>query len=204
MNLKLPLIIILLTFSNSLFGQLNEYDKYQLAYNFLNDSIIKVNYGDAKTLRNDCKKFVKGVKLKFEDELQVSSKFIENDWGFPLCDLLKTKYKISESCVYALGSGELDLTKHIQDSLKIFWANYEVKTQDELTTSLKGLISNRKDGYQVFFSDVYNNTLAAEVKSFCLPYDEVAWFGSSTSFYFVFNQQGEIEQVYSGVTIHYN
>lgn len=79
-----------------------------------------------------------------------------------------------------------------------------MKNNSEIEKTLKEIISKRKDGHIVFFSDIYKKTLAAEVKSFCLPYDEFAWFGSSTSFYFIFNEQGEIEQVYSGITIHYN
>lgn len=204
MNLKLFLTFITLTFSSLLFGQVNERDMYQLAYNYLNDSIIQSNFGDAKSLRNDCKRTVKGVRLRFEDDLQVANKFIRNDWGFPLCDLLKQKYKITESCVHALGSGRFELTNQVRDSLDNFWTNYEMKSQIEIMNSLDGLISARKDGFQVFFSDVYNNTIAAEFKAFCLPYDEIAWFGSSTSYFFIFNEQGEIEQVYSGTSMHYN
>ncbi|KXX67453.1 hypothetical protein [Flammeovirga sp. SJP92] len=70
---------------------------------------------------------------------------------------------------------------------------------------VKHLPSNRKDGYQVFFSDIFNNTLSAEVKSFCLPYDHDlnSWKGSSTFFFFVFDHQGKIKEVYSGETVHY-
>lgn len=177
---------------------------YRKAYDYLNDSIIKVKYEDDKSLRISCKQYVRGAKLKFDNDLQVASKFIKNDRGFPLCDLLKSKYNVTESCVYAIGSGEFKLTKQVQDSLKMFWRDYQIKNNSEIEMPLKEIMSKRKDGHVVFFSDIYKNTLAAEVKSFCLPYDEVTWFGSSTSFYFIFNQQGEIEQVYSGITIHYN
>ena len=79
-----------------------------------------------------------------------------------------------------------------------------LKDDNEISESLKEFISNKKDGYQVFFSDIYKRTLAAELKGFCLPYDETIWMGSSTSFYFVFDEGGKIEEVYSGISIHYN
>ena len=79
-----------------------------------------------------------------------------------------------------------------------------MKDENKISESLKEFISNKKDGYQVFFSDIYKRTLAAELKGFCLPYDEGTWMGSSTSFYFVFNEEGNLEEVYSGISIHYN
>ena len=196
-------IILINTFESE--GQINDFDLYKTAYNYLNDSVIKVNYDNAKTFAktcNDC--CVKGTKLRFDSDLQIANKFIENHRGFPLCDLLQKRYRISESCVYALGSGEFELTNHVQDSLDVFWTGYKMKTRTEITKTITKLLSKKKDGYQVFFSDVYKNTLAAEVKGFCLPFDSMMWMGSSTSFYFIFNDDGQIEQVYSGVSIHYN
>lgn len=90
MNLKTLIILIFVSaISFPSFGQVNESSMYKTAYNYLNDSIIKVKYEDAKSFRISCKQHVKGAKLKFDDDLQVASKFIENDRGFPLCDLLK-------------------------------------------------------------------------------------------------------------------
>lgn len=186
------------------FGQTHESKMYLTAYAYLNDSIISVKYGTAKDLRDDCRQTVKGQNLRFSNRLQVANRFIENDWGFPLCDLLKKKYKVTESCVYALRSGQFELTKYVEDSLRIFWDFYEMKSKSSIMGSLEGIISERKDGFVVFFSDIYKNTLAAEIKSFCLPYDTMPWFGSSTSFFFVFNEDGEVDEVYSGVSIHYN
>ena len=90
------------------------------------------------------------------------------------------------------------------DSLNIFWKDYVPKDTKEMVILLNDLISDKKYGYQVFFSDVYKNTIAAEIKSFCAPYDLTAWQGSSTSYFFVFNSEGKIAAIYSGRTIHYN
>src|SRR5688572_6097855 len=204
MSFKL-MIILLVTGTVESFGQVEEIKFYQTAYNYLSDSVVKKNYPDVKTLAKNCIECcIKGAEVEFDFKLQVSEKFIRNDRGFPMCDLLKRKYQMNESCAVALGSGTVELTKQVQDSLKIFWKNYKMKQKSDLLKILKDMVSNKKDGYQVFFSDVHKNTLAAELKSFCLPYDEAIWFGSSTSFFFIFNQDGEIEEVYSGETIHYN
>ena len=186
-------------------AQISELELYKSAYNYLNDSIIKVNYPDVKAFANNCNECcVKGIKLRFNSKLQVANKFIENNRGFPLCDLLKKKYRTTESCVYLLGSGESELTDQVQDSLNVFWGTYKMKKSSEISNSIKKLITKRKDGYQVFFSDIFQNTLAAEIKGFCLPYDEITWMGSSTSFYFIFDEKGNIQEIYSGIEIHYN
>jgi hypothetical protein len=200
-------ILILLGLIKSLEAkaQISELELYKSAYNYLNDSIIKVNYADVKAFAKNCNECcVKGIKLRFKSKLQVANKFIENDRGFPLCDLLKKKYRTTESCVYLLGSGESELTNHVQDSLRVFWGPYKMKENSEISKSIKKLISKKKDGYQVFFSDIFQNTLAAEIKGFCLPYDETIWMGSSTSFYFIFDEMGNIQEIYSGKEIHYN
>lgn len=184
------------------FGQPKESEMYRAAYQYL-DSINKLER-TARALRDDCQQYVQGTKLRFKDNLQVASKFIENDRGFPLCDLLKRKYGMKESCVYALGSGESELTKHVQDSLMFFWQDYQMRSESSILESLRGIGSKRKDGFLVFFSDIYKNTLAAEVKSFCRPYDKIDWQGSSTSYFFVFNSKGVITEVFSGIETHYN
>ena len=187
--------------------QLDENELYQTAYNYLNDSIIKSNYVDVKTLAKNCSSCcVKGKKLKFIPDLQVACRFIENNRGFPIGDLVAKKYDFSSDCLHALrmGTRECQLANQVRDSLESFWLSYEMKPDNEIAKSLGELISNRKDGYQVFFSDIYKNTLAAEVKSFCLPYDEIMWMGSSTMFFFIFDVKGKIADIYSGRTIHYN
>lgn len=79
-----------------------------------------------------------------------------------------------------------------------------MKENSEISQSIDELPSTKKDGYQVFFSDVYENTLAAELKSFCVPYDKGGWQGGSNIYFFVFNDLGDILDVYSGETIHYD
>ncbi|MCB0497178.1 MAG: hypothetical protein KDC79_13645 [Cyclobacteriaceae bacterium] len=177
---------------------------YVVAYKYLEDSIIGDNRDFKNSLVKDCGGTVDGYQHEYDSKLHVADKFIANSRGFPLCDLLKRKYKIQESCTYALGSGRFELTKNVEDSLTTFWNDYKMKSKDQIRKPIENLISEKKIGYQVFFSDVYKNTIAAEIMVFCAPYDETMWLGSSTSFYFVFNEKGEIKEVYSGISIHYN
>ena len=199
--MRILLIITFIFVSNSsLFGQTSKLEFYKKSYDYLQKE-IKI---DTKAFQDDCKQVVAGAKVKIKPKLQVASKFNGISRGFPLCDLLQKKYKIQESCVYALGSGEFRLTYHVEDSLKNFWKDYKPEDPKELQKIIGPLISTRKNGYQIFFSDVYKNTLAAEVKSFCLDYDQFMWFGGSTFYYFVFNENKEIIEVYFGETINYN
>jgi hypothetical protein len=207
MNYKIIwlLISLLVLSSFDVKAQIEEIELYKAAYNYLSDSIIKKSYPNVNDFARGCNECcVKGIKLKFHSKLQVADKFIENNRGFPLCDVLKKKYGVTESCVYLLGSGKSKLADQVQDSLELYWESYKMKRKLEIATSIKKLLSKRKDGYQVFFSDVFQNTIAAEIKGFCLPYDETMWMGSSTSFYFVFDELGNIREVYSGIVIHYN
>ena len=209
MKFKIIIVLILIGLTQSFDSnaQIQESDLYKTAYNYLNDSIIKVNHADAKTFAKNCNECcVKGIKLKFDSELQVAFRFIKNNQGFPMSDLIDKKYNFSKDCLRAIrmGTRECELSNQVQDSLKTFWEAYKMKDDNEISESLKEFISNKKDGYQVFFSDIYKRTLAAELKGFCLPYDETIWMGSSTSFYFVFDEGGKIEEVYSGISIHYN
>ena len=206
-NIIIAIIFVGLTHSLDLNAQIQESDLYKTAYNYLSDSVIKVNHPEAKRFAKNCNECcVKGIKLKFDSELQVANRFIKNDEGFPIRDLIDKKYNFSKDCLRAIRMGirDCELSNQVQDSLKTFWASYKTKTNDGISESLKEFISNKKDGYQVFFSDIYKRTLAAELKGFCLPYNETMWMGSSTSFYFVFDEEGKIEEVYSGISNHYN
>ena len=187
-------------FSFSAVGQKNEIELYRKAYSYL-ERTVEI---DVKTFRQNCELSIVNKKIKIQPKLQVASKFITNDRGFPLCDLLQKKYKVTESCVYAIGSGKFEITKQVQDSLQTFWKNYDSKKLQQMDKILDPMISSEKIGYQVFFSDIYENTIAAEVKSFCSPYDKFPWYGSSISYYFVFDDNDEIIEIYSGISIHYN
>ena len=188
-------------------AHLDEKDLYRKAYNHLNDSIVKITHVGPKTLAANCSECcVKGVELNFSPELQVAPKFIANNYGFPIIDLAEKKYGLSENCLQSLrmNTRKCEKANKVLDSLDFFWKDYKMNDKTNISKSLERLISSRKDGYLVFFSDVYRNTLAAEVGEFCLPYDKSVWQGSSTIYYFVFSVDGTIEEIYSGATIHYN
>ena len=87
-------------------AQIQESDFYRAAYNYLNDSIIKVNYPDAKAFEENCSECcVKGLKIKFDSKLQVANKFIKNNRGFPISDLIQKKYDFSKDCLRAIRMG---------------------------------------------------------------------------------------------------
>ncbi|WP_345373565.1 hypothetical protein [Algivirga pacifica] len=185
---------------------------YEKAYDYLNDSIVKIQYVDSKTFADHCEDCCvrrangRRARLKFESELQVAYKFNEIRRGFPIEDYIKRNYNLSHECIVALrmGLNTCEEVNEIIDSLSVFFGDYTMKDEDEIIGSLQALPSKRKDGYQVFFSDIYKNTLSAELMSFCTPYDTGAWYGRSTFFFFIFDEGGEIKEIYSGQPIHYN
>ncbi len=188
-------------------AQVSDIEMYQKAYNYLNDSVLKVEYQVIDSFTRNCNAhIIGGKKHKYDSELQVANKFIEIHRGFPMSDFVKQNYNLDKDCWQALrmGTHQCELVNHITDSLDVAWSAYHMKEKASITEILKPLLSEKKDGFQVFFSDIYKNTLVAELKAFCNNYDETEWYGSSTIFYFVFNSLGEIERVYSEEVIHYN
>ncbi|BDD05580.1 hypothetical protein [Aureibacter tunicatorum] len=209
------LFLINVTISISVKGQTKEADLYKAAYDYLNDSIVKSKFVDAKTLAKNCsyrsitiKANGKQVntKFKFNSELQVAYEFNDHRRGFPIENFIKSKLTLSKDCLTALrmNTRTCDEVNYLSDSLETFWQDYEMKSYEKIKESLKNLPSKRKDGFQVFFSDIYKNTLSAEIDGFCAPYDKVKRVGAPLFFFFVFNDQGEIIEVYSGKTMHYN
>ncbi|GEM_PF-3021012 len=207
-TLKYIAFIFVSTFySLNCFSQIQEADFYEKAYIYLNDSILKNDFTTASKLAQACNECcLTGIALKFKPELQVANKFIQNNHGFPYNDFAIKKYDLSDDCLRSLRMGvrDCELANQVLDSLDRFWLDYKMKSDDEIRFALENLLSDTKDGYQVFFSDIYRSTLAAELKEFCLPFDEGMWMGASTLFFFVFDENGEIKQVYSGRTIYYN
>lgn len=193
--------------STSASAQTTDRELYEAAYAYLNDSILRHDYASTQELAKNCNHCcVKGIKLAFESELQVANRFINLTRHFSFKDYSQQHYDLSRRCRRALrmGTKGCKLVNHLLDSINTFWSDYEMKPEPQIAKELEGLASESKDGYQVFFSDVYKNTLAAEVKGFCSPYDKSPWFGSSRSFYFVFDKNGEIKKVYSGQMVIYN
>jgi hypothetical protein len=200
---------LFLTLSIESFAQIDEKELYKKAYNYLNDSIVKLKHPSIKDeIANidGCSFYAKGYEFNFDSELQVANRFIENNLGFPYTNFMIKKYKLSKKCIKALKNGKVkcELINRVKDSLALFWKEYKMKDTSEISKLVKDLKSLRKDGYQVFFSDIYKNALLAEVKSFCFPYDKGIWLGMSTFFYLIFSDKGEIEEIYYGKTIAYN
>lgn len=204
---RLFLIPILLFLSiRCSFGQTEDKVLYESAYNYLN-SFIKKEFVSKTVFEKSCNKGLNGgQKVRIPEDLQVASKFIKNGRGFPLKDYVQKKYNFSLDTLrlILMGVRKGELATQVLDSLDNFRKDYRMKDESMILKSLNGMISDIKIGHQVFFSDIYKNTLSAEVMGFCIPYDQDDWTGVSTSFFFTFNNEGELEEVYYGKSIHYN
>lgn len=198
----LLLYFLFLISATHAFGQTDTLSIYRQAYNYLNDSIVKKQLADPERFSSDCEALIKGYKVTISPDLQVADKFIEHGHGFPICDFVKQKYNYKGSCG-AFVVHDSGFRNQVQDSLQNYYKDYTFN-EEKVKKTLRGFIANKENGYQVFFSDYYKNALAAELKSFCRSYKEGYWQGSSTSFYFIFDDNGKLIEVYSGRVIHYN
>ncbi len=207
-KLRYTFLLITLLSSTSLKAQTSEAELYQTAYDYLNDSILTKYYVSAEQLAQDCSRnIISKRKPEYSASLQVADRFIKINSQFPLRDFVSRNYNLSEDCLLdiRMGIGKCQDANRIRDSLNTFWSEYESKGAEQLSQMTAHLPSDRKDGFQVFFSEIYKNTLAAELKSFCLSYSSKwSWMGPSKSFYFVFNAQGKIKEVIWGTVVHYN
>jgi hypothetical protein len=187
------MLSLLLAASVAVVAQPSPDKLYREALRYLDKSVIR----DPNFI-GQCKACCTNMLRKdLDDDLHVAGRFVPNNQHLPLCDLVKRKYQVTDC--QAVKNGNSAIVRHVQDSLATFWEGYQMQPQGALSDVLSDLISPYKDGYVVFFSDIYKNTLAAEVKAFCVPYDKKPWTGGSISFYFVFNESGNLEEIYSGV-----
>lgn len=138
------------------------------------------------------------IKLPSENvvlDINVAQYFVASKPLITLCDILKKRYRVEESCNVVIGLDK-PIAIHVSDSINTEFSNYELnqlKTNPLLVNN-----RNKKDGLVVFFSNTYKNTLYAELKYFCQPYDEIDyWSGSSLVYFFEF-ENGKIKDVYMG------
>jgi len=187
-------------------AQVSNAELYQAAYSYLNDSVLHLDGKRLDVFYDNCSRIVVGAKQHFEPYLQVATRRINHYRGFPISDFVIKKYGLTGECLAAIRMGirTCDLANHIQDSLAAWWEEYVPGQNGDIQVDFAGLPSKSKMGHQVFFSDIYKNSLMAELDSFCSPYDQGSRYGAPTFFFFVFNSEGEIQEVYSGKTIHYN
>jgi hypothetical protein len=172
---------------------------YRAALRYLDKSVVR----DPNFI-SQCKECcTNALRAGLNDDLHVADRFVPNNQHLPLCDFLERKYQMPGNCQTIMRGSSASVGR-VQDSLNVFWADYQMQSQDTIAAALADIISPLKDGYQIFFSDIYKNTLAAEVKAFCVPYDRKPWTGGSVSFYFVFNEHGDLQEIYSGVTARYD
>jgi hypothetical protein len=160
------------------------------AYNF----ILK-----SQDLREYSNEVQHNLDLKDKPKLYISSSFRENSPYPCLCDILKKRYKIKETCTVEIGLDRPTSTK-ASDSIKLAYTKYSPNKVRRLP--FKHVISGRKKGIAITFSDVYQNSLTAEVFGFHYDNQDML-MGKSLIFYFTFKSSGEIESVFLGET-HYN
>jgi len=213
---KLYLILILVTigtFLNDVHGQYisktSKHMIYENAYVYVNNYVHN-NFPTGKELKRSCRSFcVKGRNtMRIYDDVQVDDKFIPLTKGFPISDMAIKKYNAHEKGFLAsirMGVKNNQETAHILDSLDDAWKGYEKQDDEIIRNDVGNLISDNISGYQIHFSDIYKNSLAVELSSFC-PNNcrvQLSAKSSNTVFFFVFDEKGEITEVYWGDTIHF-
>ncbi len=178
-------------------SQKNEdFDFYQEVYDYINTN--EFDFMLLEKLSKDCE-YSSGLTSK---GLIISDQVIENDGQLVLCDLLNRRYKSEKNCPQLFGTADQMLIR-AQDSIR-----NSSRRIDSPSTGLKKFLSeNTSDdnaGFVLFFSDMINNTLTVEMKSFCKSYRDInSWQGASKIFHFVFNEKAKIVDVFRGEK-HYN
>lgn len=201
----ISLLIIFSTIKVS--AQNKETEYYRSAIEYLNDYVYSKKV-DNSIFEKNCLARTKGLtKLDVPSGIQIAERFIRNDHAFPLEAMVNVKYNISKDCLRDLRMRiyNCPVNLQIKDSLNHFWSDYRPKSFHEMKSTLSSLVNFGESGYVVFFSDLHKNGLAAELMSFCTSYkSNTTWQGASTIFYFVFDDQGNVEEVYSGKGVSYN
>lgn len=202
--IKKHLILFTLLFisASQVYGQTDTLSLYRQAYQYLNDSIVKKKFAAPKKFESDCNSLIKGKKVRISPDLQVAHQFIKHGWGFPICEFVQEKYNYNGHCG-TFSIHEYELKNHVLDSLKNYYKDYTFN-EEIVRKTLRGFTGKKENGHQVFFSDYYKNALTAEMMTFCQSYKTEGWWGASTSFYFIFDDNNKLIEVYSGQVIHYN
>jgi hypothetical protein len=205
--MRLLICTILGLLYSNLYAQKNELGLYRKAYQYINDSIVQPKNINDEELHIFCSKYIEGVKLNYQVGPHVANVVIQNGRGLPFEDIFRKNYSYEIDCCIRnlrLGGKDCPVVNQYTDSLTQFWSGYQIISKDSILNTIQPLISTQRNGFIIFFSDVYKNTLSAELQLLCKGYGNVpGGQGSPLSIFFIFNYEGEISEVYSGHSIHY-
>jgi hypothetical protein len=180
----------------------NAQDKvYQKAYDFISKDSTKAAFINHLYEYPPCILVQENVTIKkpifSENEVFVSVIKVANTPFLVLCSILKQDYSLEESCSKVIGL-DYPLVEHVRDSINSVYQTYHLDEDDMVlkTPSLEV----RDEGFLIFFSDVFKNTVYAELRYICDPKQRrVDWRGESIIFYFVFDEQINITKVLRGI-----
>lgn len=122
---------------------------------------------------------------------------IQNDATLVLCDILKKQYRASENCAVLFGQN-LPLLRDVRDSIQsaqksLEFKGYKLKHED--------VSHDTNKGYLLKFSRLVNNTLMAQA-GYSSNFKEGFGSGKTTIYYFIFDSNLIIENVYTGSKIY--
>jgi hypothetical protein len=195
--MKNLLVLFLFLYSwDSLAQSKEDYRKgYVTSYNYIKSTIdLERRIG---TLMVACA-HLGNPSSGFRTELHVSSDEIPNDINLVLCDYIRKKYDVVESCAQLFGTNA-KFIQHVKDSIDIFKKKREELEIYSVADVIPEYLSSDETGYVLFYSKIYDKTLSVELMSFCDSYKEGRnWYGASQIFYFTFTEDWEIEDVFIG------
>jgi hypothetical protein len=151
---------------------------------------------------------IKSKELKnFRDEMRVThglmtrritvvDSVIPNNPYLFICSILKKKTKKEGNCSKAIGADRLQTF----DSLKREYGSYIYSINFKLPFNFKG--SKTKKTFMLYFSDVYHNTLTAQL-NFQNKKSQIL-SAKSLLFYFVFLPNGKIKDIYTADIQNYH
>ncbi len=127
----------------------------------------------------------------------ISDDEIQNNASLVLCDILKKQYKASENCAVLFGKN-LPLLRNVRDSIQsaqksMEFKGYKLKHED--------VSHDKSKGYLLKFSRLVNNTLMAQA-GYSSNFKEGFGSGKTTIYYFIFDSNLIIENVYTGSKIY--
>jgi len=175
-------------------SQTNDSVVYTNALLFLETQYTK---GEFENLKADCRTLGQHLTSNDVKQFNVSNKMIGNNSNYVICDLLKKRYRLKESCTSLLAFDNQKI-EPILDSIANIIALHADKAFLPSKSFLARNASKNKRGMMVFFSPVYDKVVCLEVKAFCYPFDQGPWQGSSRMYMLVLSESGEIREYYVG------
>lgn len=196
----LILIILLHIFCCRLLGQSNNKEKYDAALRYIQNNQRTINYCNlASEYAKSCLDSSSGKEMSFSAcndsiKIKVSNEAINFGLGSCICSYIKNNWKINKNCNEIVGLNHA-ITRHVRDSISKKYK--ELKCDSNASFDFSN--NEFEPGLYTFFSNICNNHLLSEVIYICGRKDgKMFKHGKAITFYFVFDNEGQIEDVYFG------